>query len=102
MCSGGTFLTNQIDGIAAIDLFVLPTMTFRLLLLPGNSAPRASSMGIVWVDGKSDCKVDFAPDYRSVPLGQCTSLPHLGPGRCVWPGPSCSVCAPWAFGTGRS
>ena len=26
-----TFLTNHVDGIAAIDLFVLPTITFRLL-----------------------------------------------------------------------
>jgi len=26
-----TFLTNYVDGIAAIDLFVLPTITFRLL-----------------------------------------------------------------------
>src|SRR6516162_10064866 len=26
-----TFLTNHIDGIAAIDLVVLPTITFRLL-----------------------------------------------------------------------
>jgi hypothetical protein len=26
-----TFLTNHADGIAAIDLFVLPTITFRLL-----------------------------------------------------------------------
>src|SRR5262249_13991391 len=26
-----TFLTNHLDGIAAIDLFVLPTITFRLL-----------------------------------------------------------------------
>jgi hypothetical protein len=26
-----TFLTNHIDGIVAIDLFVLPTITFRLL-----------------------------------------------------------------------
>jgi transposase InsO family protein len=26
-----TFLTNHVDGIAAIDLFVLPTVTFRLL-----------------------------------------------------------------------
>ena len=25
------FLTNHVDGIAAIDLFVLPTITFRLL-----------------------------------------------------------------------
>src|SRR2546422_6942484 len=26
-----TFLTNHVDGIAAIDLFVMPTITFRLL-----------------------------------------------------------------------
>jgi hypothetical protein len=26
-----TFLTNHVDGIAAINLFVLPTITFRLL-----------------------------------------------------------------------
>jgi hypothetical protein len=26
-----TFLTNHVDGIAAIDFFVLPTITFRLL-----------------------------------------------------------------------
>src|SRR5262249_53776864 len=25
-----TFLTNHVDGIAAVDLFVLPTITFRL------------------------------------------------------------------------
>src|SRR5262249_14258621 len=25
------FLTNHVDGIAAVDLFVLPTITFRLL-----------------------------------------------------------------------
>src|SRR5262245_63240198 len=29
--AGGPFLTNHVDGIAAIDLFVLPTITFRLL-----------------------------------------------------------------------
>jgi hypothetical protein len=26
-----TFLTNHVDGIAAIDLFVMPTFTFRVL-----------------------------------------------------------------------
>jgi len=29
--AGGTFLTNHVDGIAAVDLFVLPTISFRLL-----------------------------------------------------------------------
>src|SRR5262249_29130463 len=50
-----TFLTNHVDGIAAIDLF------------------------------KSDRGVDFAPDHRGVSLGQFTSLSYSGPGHCVWP-----------------
>jgi hypothetical protein len=55
-------------------------------LLPCDSASRASTVGIVWGDDKSDRGVDFAPDHRGVPVGQCTSLSYSGPGHCVWPG----------------
>jgi hypothetical protein len=41
------FLINHVDGIAAIDLFVLPTITFRLLYCLVISASRASIVGIV-------------------------------------------------------
>src|SRR5437667_1614483 len=75
-----TFLNNHADGIAAVDLFVVPTISFRLLYC---FAPRAPIVGIVRGDDKSDCGVDFAPDHRGVPLGQCTSLSYSGPGHCV-------------------
>src|SRR5215472_5192473 len=41
-----TFLTNHVDGIAAIDLFVLPTITFRLLYCLVKPEPSRSQ----WVD----------------------------------------------------
>ena len=46
-----TFLINHVDGIAAIDLFVLPTIAFR------------PTVGNVRGDDKSDRGVDFAPDH---------------------------------------
>src|SRR5262249_38926610 len=55
-------------------------------LLPCDSASRTSTVGVVRGDDKSDRGVDFAPDYRVVPLGQCTSLSYSGPGHCVWRG----------------
>jgi Integrase core domain len=47
-------------------------------LLPCDSAPRTPTVGIVRGDEKFDCGVDFAPNHRGVPLGQCTSLPYSG------------------------
>ncbi len=63
-----TFLKKHIDGIAAIDLFVLPTITFQILC-----------------DAKSDRGMDRAPGHRGVPMGQCASLPHSGSGYLIWP-----------------
>src|SRR5262249_11523268 len=67
-------------------------------LLPCDSASRASTVGIVRGDDKSDRGVDFAPNHRGVPLGWCTWLSYSGPGARS----SGRVCAPWAFGTSRS
>src|SRR5262244_3432516 len=83
-----TFLTNHVDGIAAIDLFVLPTITFRLLY-----CLVMSTVGIVRGDDKSDRGVDFAPDHRGVSLGQFTSLSYSGPRHCVWRGLQTAVAA---------
>ena len=44
-----TFLSNHADGIAAIDLFVVPTLSFRLL--PGGAALSAQDH-VVGGDGK--------------------------------------------------
>src|SRR5205823_634186 len=55
-------------------------------LLSCHPAPRTTILGLVWCDIKSDRGVDLASDYRSVPLGPCTSIPHQGSGRVVWIG----------------
>src|SRR5262249_21896990 len=60
-------------------------------LLPCDSASRASTMGIVRGDDKSDRGVDFAPDHRGVSVGQCTSLSYSGPGHGLWPGLQAAV-----------
>src|SRR6266853_801830 len=60
-------------------------------LLPCDSASRASTVGIVRGDDKSDRGVDFAPDHRGVSLGQFTSLSYSRPGHCVWSGLQAAV-----------
>src|SRR5258705_4325616 len=85
-----TFLTNHVDGIAAIDLFAADD-NVPAALLPCDSASRTSTMGIVRGDDKSDRGVDFAPDHRDVPLGQFTSLSYSGPRHCVWRGLQAAV-----------
>jgi hypothetical protein len=54
-------------------------------LLPCASASRTSTVGVVRGNDKSERGVDFAPNHRGVPVGQCTSVPYSRPGHCVWP-----------------
>jgi len=84
-----TFLINHVDGIAAIDLFVLPTIAFR------------PTVGNVRGDDKSDRGVDFrARSSRRFPgtvhLAILFGTETL---RMAWS--SGSGCVPWAFGTSR-
>jgi hypothetical protein len=77
-----TFLTNHVDGIAATDLFVLPTITFRLLyclVILRHGRRLWVSFGVT-----TNPTAEFAPDHRGVSLGQCTSLSYSGQGHCVW------------------
>jgi hypothetical protein len=96
-----TFLTNHADGIAAIDLFVLPTITFRLLyclVILRHGRRLWVSFGVTknstaeWISRQitEAFPWDSAPHYliRDGTLRMARS--------------SCSVCAPWAFGTSRS
>jgi hypothetical protein len=46
---GKTFLHNHADGIAAMDLFVVPTISFQLLyglLIMGHGGPQILSVGV--------------------------------------------------------
>src|ERR1700676_758093 len=64
-----TFLHNHADGIAAMDLFVVPTISFRLLyglLIVGHRMARRHSAS----DRRMDCK----SDYGSLLLGTGSPL----------------------------
>src|SRR5215471_7450028 len=80
-----TFLANHVDGIAAIDLFVLPMITFRLLYCLVILRHGRRLWGSFGVTTNPTAVVDFASDHRGVSLGQFTSLSYSGPGDCVWP-----------------
>src|SRR5664280_2637956 len=77
-----TFLSNQADGIAAVDLFVIPTIAFRILYCL-VIIRHGLNFGVVWRDGKPDCGVDLAPDHRGFPMGPCAAIPHPGSGHLV-------------------
>ena len=62
------FISNHADGIAAVDLFLLPTIAIPDSLLSCHCAPRTTTFGVVWRDGKPDRGVDLAPDHRG-PVG---------------------------------
>ena len=69
-----TFLTNHADGIAAIDLFVLPTITFQLLYCARSSRRFPGTVHLLILFGTETL-------------------------RTAWS--SGSGCVPWAFGTSR-
>ena len=64
-----TFLRNHADGIAAMDLFVVPTVSFRLLyglLISGQPAADP----VVWRHGASDGGMACKSAHGSLWLGQ--------------------------------
>ena len=88
-----TFLLNHADGIAAMDLFVVPTVSFRLLygfLIMGHSRRR---IFVAWRDGTSNCRVASQPTHTSLRLGAPSELPDPRPGCLLWQ----SVCSAGSF-----
>jgi hypothetical protein len=75
-----TFLYNRADGVASIDLFVVPTMSFRLLhgLLILQHAPRE----LLWlaVTAHPTAEMDRAPGHRGHRLARCTAAHGAGSG----------------------
>jgi hypothetical protein len=95
-----TFLTNHIDGIAAIDLFVLPTITFRLLyclVILRHGRRLWVSSGVTtnptaeWISRQitEAFPWDSAPRYLIRDRDTAYGTVFV------------SACVPWAFGTGR-
>ena len=56
-----TFLRNHADGIAAIDLFVVPTISFRLLY--GLLILRHDRRRLLWLGATAACGWDEPPRY---------------------------------------
>ena len=67
-----TFLRNHADGIAAADLFVVPTIGFKLLYGLVILRPRPAEANSSCGDGASDCGVDCPTNCRGVSLGSGT------------------------------
>jgi hypothetical protein len=71
-----TFLLNHADGIASIDLFVVPTISFRLLyglLVLGHDRRRILWLGVT---AQPDRRMDRPASHRGVWLGECASIPR--------------------------
>ncbi len=71
-----TFLHNHADGIASMDLFVIPTISFRplygLLILHHRSPPNP----VAGSDRAPNGGMDFAPAHRGLWLESSTAIHH--------------------------
>src|ERR1700721_2538846 len=64
-----TFLSNHADGIAANRPLCPADDRIRNSVLSCHCAPRTTTLGVVWRDGKPNRGVDLAPSHRGVPVG---------------------------------
>jgi hypothetical protein len=70
----GQTSVNYADGIAAMDLFVVPTISFRLLyglLIMG----RGRRQILWWRDREPHCRMDRKSGHGSMRLGTGSPLP---------------------------
>ena len=78
-----TFLKNHADGIAAIDLFVVPTVGFKLLfglvVLDHGRRRDTAYRG----DTSSNIAVDCAPNRRGISMGGGAGVPSSGSGCLI-------------------
>src|SRR5262245_56560028 len=92
----GTFLRNHADGIAATDLFVVPTISFRLLC--GLLLLRHDRRRLLWLGATSHPTADWIARQlveacgrdRAHAISSKTAIAAMA--RC-----SFGVFAPWAF-----
>ena len=79
-----TFLRNHAPQIAAVDLFVVPTIGFKLLYALGHSAPGATVAAAGEYHGEPYGRMGRAADHRGIPVGPGASLPDPRSRRCLW------------------
>ena len=79
------FLRNHVRHIGAIDMFVVPTVGFRLLRL-GDPQAKPTTPGLDQRYFQSHRRVDRPPGHGSLSLGSGASLSRSRPRRLPWPG----------------
>jgi putative transposase len=78
-----SFLRNHLPEIAAIDMFVVATATFRLLyVLIALNLDRRRVYSLCG-HAKSHARLAFAPSDRGLSVGYCTSLSAAGPRQII-------------------
>jgi hypothetical protein len=81
-----TFLRNHADGIVAMDLFVVPTISFQLLY--GLLILRHNRRRILWmgVTAHPTAEVDRPPAHGSLRMGPGTNIPAARSRSGLWSG----------------
>ena len=79
-----TFLRNHADGIASMDLFVVPTISFQLLIWIFDSPASPPRDRVARCDRASDCRMDRSPTHGSIRLGTDTTIHHSRSGWGLW------------------
>jgi hypothetical protein len=69
-----TFLRNHAEAIAAIDLCVVPTLTFRVSVCVSRVGPRSPTTALVRGDPAPDRRVAGAADRGGIPVGHGADL----------------------------
>src|SRR4051812_35048479 len=70
-----TFLLNHVEGIASIDLFVVPTISFRAVRV-AHPAKRSSAHPVARCHCAPDRRMDRPASHRGMRLGELASIPR--------------------------
>src|SRR5712672_226140 len=71
-----TFLHNHADGIAAMDMFVVPTISFSPALWIADHGARPATYSVVWRHSASNRRMDRKSGHGSMRLGTGSPLSH--------------------------
>jgi hypothetical protein len=79
-----TFLRNHADGIASMDLFVVPTISFQLLY--GFLILQHRRRVIVWLGVTAHPTTEWirSPTHGSIRIGTGTTIHHSRSGWGLW------------------
>src|SRR4051812_35585289 len=95
-----TFLLNHADEIASIDLFLVPTISFRLLLRVAHPAKRSKAHPVARCHCGPDRRMDRPASHRGMRLGA-----RLNTSSVIGTAPTArhlrAAFARWAFATDR-